>query len=1123
MSTRTTGKPADSKTYDKELVRDRTIELLIVRLGAGKDQGARLVWDCPECGKAEKYSVVKAAGQGGCLVEGCRLSGYEDVFAMFAKLENLDYLKDFPTVIAHAYELLGLKPTAKRRAAPKTGGPESSIQGSSDVKSNSNGDTLDGDPRNSPTRTVPVAPKAAASENGRAKGSTEETSQQNLEPLLNLASRVYRRILELCPLESRDRGYLKGRGLSYETMRKGRFGTMTVPRARNLKAALQQEFGREKLLTVPGFSENEKDGRLKWTLTGDYVLIPYHDASGRVTTIEGRVVGEHKGPRKYVTLRRAGNHLYLFPGHRPEDLLAVCEGAMGAIVAAECGLAVGAIQGCERFRASRSPEMLDGVPGGPLLELKGVDFGGRAIPYIPDADDPPNPNVLKAAPKAAHWISEPQNGRAAICLLLEGMDLDEWLLSLKAEERARRFTELLAGAASPEDDARLSASPESGETKRTLQPAPDSSPRMTYAATPIPQPPDKAGSNEDPSSKGDAPKDGGGQHSTTAEDDLARRSDNVIPLRLPNSREHRAEGEAGPETEEAQGSADSQPAPRDETETAEKNSADPEAAQEEAQQKGSVSRGARKLRDAVYRAMLEALPLKEEHLAALGKRGVMRAAARVGRFASIDPPGLEKLLPNLVQRFGVKRLLSVPGFELDGLGKVRLLLAADKADEHVLIPCFDAEGFLAGVEGLAFDPESAEIEVEQTTPLKGAGSHLYVFAHYAPRQIEGFCEGPLGALLAAQEDVVIGAIGGFRRYKAASGPAEGRQPVDAVLPELKGVDFDSCRLAYAPRAGGSLGEANARYHEAASAARWLIGRQEGSPVVVGLDGAGEPDDEAEGVEGEGAGGGSSGAPTSLGEWILALPEDETRNRLRELFPESPARDEDASGESEGHEDPAEGGGEAEGDAKPPPPSSKLLCGVLALAAVSSVVLDLSILRLRDFATYVSVGTGGEPLIYTGPLRRMADSGPFTVLYELHWLAALIGALALSFAVGSKAREIEHSRWRAARVRLEERWELHLTPAKISPSRAILARGEALWAAAAWTVAYVLSGWLISATEALTSLAVLLQIAPPLEGPLVAEPTLASLYAASAFAVLVLWRRRSMRMAEARMLQGKIRH
>ena len=43
------------------------------------------------------------------------------------------------------------------------------------------------------------------------------------------------------------------------------------------------------------------------------------------------------------------------------------------------------------------------------------------------------------------------------------------------------------------------------------------------------------------------------------------------------------------------------------------------------------------------------------------------------------------------------------------------------------------------------------------------------------------------------------------------------------------------------------------------------------------------------------------------------------------------------------------------------------------------------------------------------------------------------------------------------------------------------------------------------------------------GPLVADAGTASLYAATALSVFVLWRRRAMRSAEAKMLAGKIRH
>ena len=52
--------------------------------------------------------------------------------------------------------------------------------------------------------------------------------------------------------------------------------------------------------------------------------------------------------------------------------------------------------------------------------------------------------------------------------------------------------------------------------------------------------------------------------------------------------------------------------------------------------RSAVSAGARKTRDEVYRAMIELLPPKDDHLDALEKKGVMREAAAVGRFGSLD-------------------------------------------------------------------------------------------------------------------------------------------------------------------------------------------------------------------------------------------------------------------------------------------------------------------------------------------------------------------------------------------------------------------------------------------------------------------------------------------------------
>jgi hypothetical protein len=188
-------------------------------------------------------------------------------------------------------------------------------------------------------------------------------------------------------------------------------------------------------------------------------------------------------------------------------------------------------------------------------------------------------------------------------------------------------------------------------------------------------------------------------------------------------------------------------------------------------------------------------------------------------------------------------------------------------------------------------------------------------------------------------------------------------------------------------------------------------------------------------------------------------------------------------------------------------------------------LDLLLLRLQAFTGYVTVGPGGDPFLYAGPLgplRRLADSAPFEMLYDHRSLAAFAVALVLALVLILKARRAHLARWRAARMRLKGRWELHLAPAKTVPSDAPLTPGDALSAALAWPLAYLFSGWIIGAARAGLSLAASLQTAPGV-GTLVENPQAASACAATAAAAFVLWRRRSMRSAAARMLQGKIRH
>jgi hypothetical protein len=267
--------------------------------------------------------------------------------------------------------------------------------------------------------------------------------------------RVLRRLLELCPVEERDERLLASRGVALATAQAGRFGSISADRAAHVVERLEREFGRGELLNVPGFREDARHGgRLGFTLWGDFLLIPYLDGEGRVATIEGMAVGKvPKWAGKYTSLRNGGNHLYVFPGFRVEDLVAICEGPMGAIVAGQEGIPVGAIQGVKRYTAA----------GGhaPLPELASVDFGGRGILYVTDADVKPDAiaDVEKHSPKACEWLIVHQNGAPRITTvprIVPGAatapkDLDEWILAAPEAGYYGVLQTLYSRSAAPEE------------------------------------------------------------------------------------------------------------------------------------------------------------------------------------------------------------------------------------------------------------------------------------------------------------------------------------------------------------------------------------------------------------------------------------------------------------------------------------------------------------------------------------------------------------------------------------------------------------------------------------------------------------------------------------------------
>jgi hypothetical protein len=265
---------------------------------------------------------------------------------------------------------------------------------------------------------------------------------------------VYAKLLELCPLEERDVEFFEGRGVDRNTAREGRFGSMSRRRSPWAVRRLRELFADEDLLRVPGFYRpDDSPENLRFSLYGDYALIPYLDPEHFITTVEGRLIGEPRTERdkKYKAPLNSGVHLYVHPRFSPAELVAFCEGAIGAMVAARCGVPVASIKG---FRNYKVPSRERGGEDRILPELEGVDFAGREVVYIPDVDVKPasRAEVMETVPAACEWLIRRQGGVPKVALLPEGAkDLDQWLLSMPEEKRVVKVYGLLSQAVSLED------------------------------------------------------------------------------------------------------------------------------------------------------------------------------------------------------------------------------------------------------------------------------------------------------------------------------------------------------------------------------------------------------------------------------------------------------------------------------------------------------------------------------------------------------------------------------------------------------------------------------------------------------------------------------------------------
>src|SRR3712207_8707025 len=103
--------------YDRKEIRSHAAEVAAHYLGPGKDEGARIVWDCPACEKERKLSLRKQDQLFGCFNEDCEFGGSADIFSFIAHLEGLNEKTQFVEVLERGYEILGLEDGPK--ASPK--------------------------------------------------------------------------------------------------------------------------------------------------------------------------------------------------------------------------------------------------------------------------------------------------------------------------------------------------------------------------------------------------------------------------------------------------------------------------------------------------------------------------------------------------------------------------------------------------------------------------------------------------------------------------------------------------------------------------------------------------------------------------------------------------------------------------------------------------------------------------------------------------------------------------------------------------------------------------------------------------------------------------------------------
>ncbi len=147
----------------------------------------------------------------------------------------------------------------------------------------------------------------------------------------SLRDTVYNRFLELCPVDPSHHIDLKKRGFDDEIIRINKYGSIRGHNNVQVAQQLLQEFGPEKLFSVPGFV----CGTYFWRVAADPgLLIPVRNYSGHIIAIKIRRDSLYDAKYKYLTSPNLSPHN---PVHVPlcasksyENIVLVTEGELKA-------------------------------------------------------------------------------------------------------------------------------------------------------------------------------------------------------------------------------------------------------------------------------------------------------------------------------------------------------------------------------------------------------------------------------------------------------------------------------------------------------------------------------------------------------------------------------------------------------------------------------------------------------------------------------------------------------------------------------------------------------------------------------------------------------------------------